>query len=219
MNQFEEIVNKIFVPRIKEIFDKHQKYADRNLDESNDIKVACLTAEYDKIRTQLLKAYIRYNTLTDCNNKHDIDWNKTEHKIELYIDRLVFNLAETIAETKGYYRINIEDVHDHKIFFNVKTTKNGDFAYLASFAYALNKEGLHAFIKHDLIYITDPTGDAHCHIEMLKNTQTGKLNVFVKQDIHNRDATSPDSNTILLDRKDDVAFIAKAFHILQDRMA
>lgn len=216
MNQFEEIVNKTFTPRIKEIFDKHQKYADRNLDESNDIKVACLTAEYDKIRTQLLKAYIRYNA---TNDKNTLDWNKTEHKIELYTDQLVFKLAETIAETKGYYRITIKGVHDHKIFFNVKTTKNGDFAYLASFVYALNKEGLHAFIKHDLIYITDPKGNAHCHIEMLKNTQTGKLNVFVKQDIHNGDTTSPETNAMLFDRKDDVAFIAKAFHVFQDRMA
>lgn len=54
---------------------------------------------------------------------------------------------------------------------------------------------------------------------MLKNTQTGKLNVFVKQDIHNEDTTSPESNTMLFDRKDDVSFIAKAFHVLQDRMA
>lgn len=219
MNQFEELVNKTFAPRIKEIFDKHQKCADENLDESDKIKVDFLTTEYEKIRAQLVKAYIRYSMLTDKDNKNNLDWEKVEHKIELYTDQLVFALAESIAETKGFYRIDVKEVYDQKIFFNVKTTQNGDFEYLAVFAHTLNKEGLHAFIKHDIIYITDSKDRSHCHVEILRNSHTNKLEVFIKQDIHSDDTTVPDENTMLFERHDDVAFIAKVFHILQDRMA
>lgn len=129
MDKLEEIVDKIFEPVIESIFDVYQKLADEEDTDNDNVTVVDLKQNYDTIHVKLLKALIRYSAMASDSQQPVIDKDEIMAKVQKQVDHIVFNLANSIAED-GYYRIDVKDVRDKKLFFNAKKTVDGNFECL-----------------------------------------------------------------------------------------